>query len=53
MFRDLDRYIEFYECLADSIFRFRTPGTRAICNIDSYVFLIYPGNADINTHDPS
>jgi hypothetical protein len=38
VFGELDRYITFYESLADSVFQFVTMGTKAICNVDSYVF---------------
>lgn len=38
IFGHLDRYISFYDCLAMSVFSFSTPGTRAIGNIDSYVY---------------
>jgi hypothetical protein len=38
VFGELDRYIAFYDSLADSIFQFVAFGTMAICNIDSYVF---------------
>lgn len=38
VFCELDRYIEFYKLLANSVFQFVSIGTRAICNIDSYVF---------------
>jgi hypothetical protein len=38
VFADLERYAAFYESLAYSVFGFVSVGTRAICNIDSYVF---------------
>lgn len=38
VFADLERYAAFYESLAHSVFGFVSVGTRAICNIDSYVF---------------
>ncbi len=38
VFADLERYVAFYESLARSVFGFVSVGTRAICNIDSYVF---------------
>jgi hypothetical protein len=38
VFKEIDRYIAFYESLAYSVFQFISLGTRAICNIDSYVF---------------
>jgi len=36
-FSELERYIAFYKHLADSVFNFVSLGTRAICNIDSYL----------------
>jgi hypothetical protein len=38
VFADLERYAAFYESLARSAFPFASVGTRAICNVDSYVF---------------
>lgn len=38
VFDELERYIEFYQQLADSVFLRTTPGTTALCNIDSYVY---------------
>jgi hypothetical protein len=38
VFADLERYIAFYESLAHLVFGFVSVGTRAICNIDSYLF---------------
>lgn len=38
VFAEMDQYITFYESLAHSVFQFVTMGTKAICNIDSYVF---------------
>lgn len=38
VFADLERYVAFYESLAHSVFGFVSLGTRAICNIDSYLF---------------
>lgn len=38
VFGELEFYIAFYESLAHSVFPFLTMGTKAICNIDSYVF---------------
>jgi hypothetical protein len=38
VFADLERYATFYENLAGSVFGFVSVGTRAICNIDSYLF---------------
>jgi hypothetical protein len=38
VFADLERYAAFYESLARSVFPFASVGTRAICNVDSFVF---------------
>ena len=38
VFEALERYAAFYESLAHSVFGFVSLGTRAICNIDSYLF---------------
>ncbi len=38
VFADLERYASFYENLGHAVFGFVPIGTRAICNIDSYVF---------------
>ena len=38
VFGEIDRYIAFYESLAHSVFQYVSMGTKAICNIDSYVF---------------
>ncbi len=38
VFGDLERYVAFYESLAHSVLGFVSVGTRAICNIDSYLF---------------
>jgi hypothetical protein len=38
VFTDLERFIAFYEDLALSVFGFFSVGTRAMCNIDSYLF---------------
>jgi len=38
VFADLERYSAFYESLAHSVFGFVSVGTRAIGNIDSYLF---------------
>lgn len=38
VFSDMDRYIQFYESLALSVFHFVSMGTTAAGNIDSYVF---------------
>ena len=38
VFTELEQYASFYENLAESVFLFASVGTRAICNIDSYMF---------------
>jgi hypothetical protein len=38
VFAELEQYVAFYRALSMSVFGFVTPGTRALCNIDSYVF---------------
>ena len=38
VFDEIDRYIAFYEGLAYSVFPFVSMGTKAVCNIDSYIF---------------
>lgn len=38
VFGDLERYAAFYWSLAHSVFGFLSLGTRAVCNIDSYLF---------------
>ncbi len=50
VFADLERYSAFYESLAHSVFGFVSVGTRAICNIDSYLFSSVQGTlASIQT----
>lgn len=46
IFKDLKRYIKFYESLSMSVFSFCTVGTRAICNIDSYVYSSIKGTLE-------
>lgn len=38
VFAELERYMEFYGQLSMSVFSFATMGTKAICNIDTYVY---------------
>jgi hypothetical protein len=38
VFTELERYIAFYKSLAESVFSFVSLGTRAVFNIDSYLF---------------
>lgn len=46
VFEDLGRYIEIYKDLSFSVFGFITIGTKAACNIDSYVFSSMQGTLD-------
>ncbi len=46
IFKELDRYIKFYESLAMSVFAFCTVGTKAICNVDSYVYSSIQGTLE-------
>lgn len=45
-FTELERYVEFYRQLAMSVFKFTTMGTKAICNIDSYVYSSIQGTLE-------
>jgi hypothetical protein len=50
VFSELESHIAFYKSLAGSVFQWVTMGTRAICNIDSYVFSSIQGTlASIRT----
>lgn len=46
VFSELQQYMEFYEQFAMSVFSFATMGTRAICNIDSYVYSSMQGTVE-------
>lgn len=46
VFHELDRYMEFYAQLSMSVFSFVTMGTKAICNIDSYVYSSMQGTLE-------
>ncbi len=46
VFKQLSEYADFYESLAFSIFGFITQGTKAICNIDSYVYSSIQGTLE-------
>ena len=46
VFIQLSEYAEFYKNLSFSIFGFVTQGTKAICNIDSYVFSSIQGTLE-------
>lgn len=46
VFSDLEKWASFYENFSMSIFRFATPGTRAIANIDSYVYSSIQGTLE-------
>lgn len=46
VFKQLSEYADFYKSLAFSIFGFITQGTKAICNIDSYVYSSIQGTLE-------
>lgn len=46
VFSDLDKYISFYDSLSMSIMGFMTLGTRAIGNIDTYVYSSIQGTLE-------
>jgi len=46
VFTQLSEYADFYKSLAFSIFGFITQGTKAICNIDSYVYSSIQGTLE-------
>ncbi|AAR34286.1 hypothetical protein KVP06_04850 [Geobacter sulfurreducens] len=46
VFIELERYAEFYEQLAMSVFLFTTMGTKSICNIDTYVYSSMQGTVE-------
>lgn len=46
VFTELQRYMGFYEQLAMSVFSFATMGTKAICNIDTYVYSSMQGTVE-------
>ncbi|MGK7936890.1 MAG: hypothetical protein AB4206_14000 [Xenococcaceae cyanobacterium] len=46
VFAKLDEMIEFYKSFSFSIFNFITQGTKAICNIDSYVYSSIQGTLE-------
>lgn len=46
VFSELQQYMEFYEQFAMSVFSFATMGTKAICNIDTYVYSSMQGTVD-------
>lgn len=46
VFTELQGYMEFYKHLAMSIFLFPTMGTKAICNIDTYVYSSMQGTLE-------
>lgn len=46
VFAELQRYVEFYGQLAMSVFSFATMGTKAICNIDTYVYSSMQGTLE-------
>lgn len=46
VFTQLEKYVQFYESLAFSVFGFCSKGTRAVCNIDSYVYSSMQGTLE-------
>ncbi|MFH1935741.1 MAG: hypothetical protein ABIN18_29755 [Pseudomonadota bacterium] len=46
VFKELDRYANFYQQLAMSVFQFISMGTKAICNIDTYVYSSMQGTVE-------
>ena len=46
VFAELDRYANFYQQLAISVFQFVSMGTGAICNIDTYVYSSMQGTVE-------
>lgn len=46
VFEQLARYSDFYESLSMSVFSFCTVGTKAVCNIDSYLYSSIKGTLE-------
>lgn len=46
VFAELDRYASFYQQLGMSVFNFASMGTKAICNIDTYVYSSMQGTVE-------
>jgi hypothetical protein len=46
VFLEIDRYAKFYETFAESVLSFCSVGTRAVCNIDSYVYSSIQGTLE-------
>lgn len=46
VFAELERYAEFYQQLATSVFLFPTMGTKAICSIDTYIYSSMQGTVE-------
>jgi hypothetical protein len=46
IFSEISNYIEFYKSLSFSVFALVTPGTTAICNLDSYLFSSIQGTLE-------
>lgn len=46
VFAELDRYADFYQQLATSVFSFVSVGTKAICNIDTYIYSSMQGTIE-------
>jgi hypothetical protein len=50
VFRQLSDYSDFYKSLSFSVFGFVTLGTKAVCNIDSYVYSSVHGTLESIKH---
>lgn len=50
VFRHLSEYADFYKSLSFSVFGFVTLGTKAACNIDSYVYASIQGTLESIKH---
>jgi hypothetical protein len=46
IFSDIDYYTTFYESFSDSVLSFRTNGTTAILNMDTYVYMSIKGTLE-------
>jgi hypothetical protein len=46
VFSELKQYSDFYDSLAMSVFHFSSMGTKAICNIDTYIFSSIQGTIE-------
>lgn len=51
VFRHLSEYADFYKSLSFSVFAFVSLGTKAVCNIDSYVYTSMRGTLESIKHN--